>query len=273
MALAEPDRTRSLVTSLTRPRFAHQCNELAKRLAGIAVLEYRPTETLPGPQRDVAEPARLCRPRRLASSPHCAGESWIRTAGSAREEFRFYPVRNKGSASTSLQRRATSLASHLVDMGGPFVYPWPGQVRSAMRAKPRPPPAAWPRRTPACRASRRAAKSVPLSPRWLDTRGAFGAAAFMLLSEAMYLGLAGWLTKIRATVAFPVPTSLAVFLMPVPAAREAPAALAMAQNKRQMRLLRGGTDGLSTHRWREPDSNHRSRSLRKGSLGYCRPDR
>jgi len=70
LALAEPDRTRSLVTSLTRPRFAHQCNELAKRLAGIAVLEYRLTETLPGPQRDVAEPARLCRPRRLASSPH-----------------------------------------------------------------------------------------------------------------------------------------------------------------------------------------------------------
>ena len=34
------------------------------------VLKYRPTETLPVPQRDVAGPARLCRPRRLASSPH-----------------------------------------------------------------------------------------------------------------------------------------------------------------------------------------------------------
>ena len=33
-------------------------------------LKYRPTETLPVPQRDVAGPARLCRPRRLASSPH-----------------------------------------------------------------------------------------------------------------------------------------------------------------------------------------------------------
>ena len=36
-----------------------------------------------------------------------------------------------------------------------------------------------------------------------------------------------------------------------------------------------GTDGLSTHRWREPDSNHRSRSCER-SLGCCRremPDR
>ena len=29
------------------------------------------------------------------------------------------------------------------------------------------------------------------------------------------------------------------------------------------------TDGLSTHRWREPDSNHRSRSGER-SLGCCR---
>src|SRR6516165_7752362 len=36
-----------------------------------------------------------------------------------------------------------------------------------------------------------------------------------------------------------------------------------------------GTDGLSTHRWREPDSNHRSRSCER-SRGCCRremPDR
>jgi hypothetical protein len=33
------------------------------------------------------------------------GESWIRTASSAREEFRFYPVRNTGFESISLRQR------------------------------------------------------------------------------------------------------------------------------------------------------------------------
>src|SRR6516225_1951911 len=40
---------------------------VANRIGGNAVLEYRPTETLPGPQRDVARPAGLCLPRRLAA--------------------------------------------------------------------------------------------------------------------------------------------------------------------------------------------------------------
>ena len=42
----------------------------------------------------------------------------------------------------------------------------------------------------------------------------------------------------------------------------------LAQDKRQMRLRRRGTDGLSTHRWREPDSNHRSRVTRPSKFQY-----
>ena len=61
--MSEPDRTQSLVTSLARPRFAHQ---LAKRLAGIAVLEYRPTETPPLLSAMLLDFGGLCRPYCLA---------------------------------------------------------------------------------------------------------------------------------------------------------------------------------------------------------------
>src|SRR6516164_9510830 len=42
----------------------------------------------------------------------------------------------------------------------------------------------------------------------------------------------------------------------------------LAHDKRQMRLRHRGTDGLSTHRWRKPDSN--SRSHREGKA-YAEP--
>ena len=85
LALPEPDRTQSLVTSLslaaTRARLAHHNHGGRTALAGTAVLEKGPTEILPAVGVMLTSPVRLCRPCRLAGPAHAAATAGFLDTG------------------------------------------------------------------------------------------------------------------------------------------------------------------------------------------------